>query len=41
MVCGKKFDEVKKKHSRTSPDAQFKEFLFTKQNKLDLESTMN
>ena len=25
------FDEVKKKHNRTSPDAQFKEFSLTKQ----------
>ena len=25
------FDEVKKKHSRTSPDVQFKEFSLTKQ----------
>ena len=31
------FDEVKKKHSRTSPDVQFKEFSLTKQKKLDLE----
>ena len=29
-----------KKHSRTSPDEQFKEFSLTKQ-KLDLERTMN
>ena len=27
----KKFDEVKKKHSRTSPDVQFKELSLTKQ----------
>ena len=30
-----------KKHSRTSPDVQFKEFSLTKQKKLDLERTMN
>ena len=30
----------KNKHSRTSPDVQFKEFLLNKQ-KLDLERTMN
>ena len=35
----KKFDEVKK-HSRTSPDVQFKEISLTKQ-KLDLDRTMN
>ena len=33
------FDEVKK-HSRTSPDVQFKEFSLTNR-KLDLERTMN
>ena len=33
------FDEVKK-HSRTSPDAQFKEFSLTKQ-KIDQEWTMS
>ena len=31
---------TKKKHSRTSPDVQFKEFSLTNQ-KLDLERTMN
>ena len=41
MVSEKNFDEVKKKHSRTSPDAQFKEFSLTEQKKLDLERTMN
>ena len=40
MVKRKKFDEVKK-HSRTSPDVQFKEFSLTKQKKLDLEWTMS
>ena len=34
------FDEVKK-HSRTSPDVQFKEFSLTKQKTLDLEWTIN
>ena len=33
------FDEVKK-HSRTSPDVQFKKFSLTKQ-KTDIERTMN
>ena len=32
-------DEIKK-HSRTNPDVQFKEFLLTRQ-KIDLESTIS
>ena len=31
----------KKKHSRTSPDPQFKEFSVTKNKKLEIEWTMN
>ena len=33
----KNHDDEIKKHSRTSPDVQFKEFSLTKQKKLDLE----
>ena len=33
-------EQILKKHSRTSPDVQFKEFSLTKQ-KLDLERTMS
>ena len=32
---------LKKKHSRTSPEVQFKIFSWTKNRKLDLERTMN
>ena len=38
--CKAKKCLTKKKHSRTSPDVQFKEFSLTKQ-KLDLEQTIN
>ena len=34
-------EQILKKHSRTNPDVQFKEFSLTKQKKLDLEWTMN
>ena len=37
----KNHDDEIKKHSRTSPDVQFKEFSLTKQKKLDQEWTMS
>ena len=37
----KNHDDEIKKHSRTSPDIQFKEFSLTKQKKLELEWTMS
>ena len=40
MVKRKKVRRSKKKHSRTSPHVQFKEFSLNKR-KLDLERTMN